>query len=99
MNAPAKTEDFAIKIPDGVYAETVLSVEHYTDHLFRFRMTRPAGFRFRSGEFAMIGLMVGEKPIYRAYSIASPARRGTRILLDQGSGWPVDLASSGDQAR
>ena len=73
MNAPAKTEDFAIKIPDGVYAETVLSVEHYTDHLFRFRMTRPAGFRFRSGEFAMIGLMVGEKPIYRAYSIASPA--------------------------
>lgn len=73
MNAPAKTEEFAVKIPDGVYAETVLSVEHYTDHLFRFRMTRPAGFRFRSGEFAMIGLMVGEKPIYRAYSIASPA--------------------------
>ncbi|MDH0614181.1 MULTISPECIES: ferredoxin--NADP reductase [unclassified Agrobacterium] len=73
MNAPAKTEDFAVKIPDGVYAETVLSVEHYTDHLFRFRMTRPAGFRFRSGEFAMIGLMVGDKPIYRAYSIASPA--------------------------
>ena len=45
-------------------------MEHYTDHLFRFRMTRPAGFRFRSGEFAMIGLMVGDKPIYRAYSIA-----------------------------
>ena len=73
MNAPAKTEEFAVKIPDGVYAETVLSVEHFTDHLFRFRMTRPAGFRFRSGEFAMIGLMVGEKPIYRAYSIASPS--------------------------
>jgi ferredoxin--NADP+ reductase len=74
MNAPAKTEDFVTaKIPDGVYAETVLSVEHYTDRLFRFRMTRPSGFRFRSGEFAMIGLMVGEKPVYRAYSIASPA--------------------------
>ena len=73
MNAPAKTEEFAVKIPDGVYAETVLSVEHFTDHLFRFRMTRPAGFRFRSGEFAMIGLMVGDKPIYRAYSIASPS--------------------------
>ena len=39
MNAPAKTEEFAVKIPDGVYAETVLSVEHFTDHLFRFRMT------------------------------------------------------------
>ncbi|MCM2453826.1 ferredoxin--NADP reductase [Rhizobium sp. CG4] len=73
MNAPAKNEEFAAKIPDGVYAETVISVEHYTDRLFRFRMTRPAGFRFRSGEFAMIGLMVGEKPVYRAYSIASPA--------------------------
>jgi ferredoxin--NADP+ reductase len=73
MNAPAKNEEFAVKIPDGVYAETVLAVEHYTDRLFRFRMTRPAGFRFRSGEFAMIGLMVGEKPVYRAYSIASPA--------------------------
>ncbi|OJT95425.1 MAG: ferredoxin--NADP(+) reductase [Rhizobium sp. 63-7] len=73
MNAPAKTEDFAASIPAGVFAETVLSVQHYTDRLFRFRMTRPAGFRFRSGEFAMIGLMVGDKPIYRAYSIASPA--------------------------
>jgi ferredoxin--NADP+ reductase len=73
MNAPAKTEEFAVKIPDGVYAEKVLSVTHYTDELFRFRMTRPAGFRFRSGEFAMIGLMVGEKPVYRAYSIASPS--------------------------
>src|SRR3546814_762292 len=72
MNAPAKTEEFVTqpspaKVPDGVYAETVLAVEHYTEHLFRFRMTRPAGFRFRSGEFAMIGLMVGEKPVYRAY--------------------------------
>ena len=73
MNAPAKTEDFAASIPAGVFAETVLSVQHYTDRLFRFRMTRPAGFRFRSGEFAMIGLMVGDKPIYRAYSIASPS--------------------------
>ncbi|TCV63636.1 ferredoxin--NADP+ reductase [Neorhizobium sp. R1-B] len=81
MNAPAKNDEFAVqnptqtaaKVPDGVYAETVLAVEHYTDRLFRFRMTRPAGFRFRSGEFAMIGLMVGEKPVYRAYSIASPA--------------------------
>lgn len=73
MNAPAKTEDFSESIPAGVYAEKVLSVTHYTDRLFRFRMTRPEGFRFRSGEFAMIGLMVEGKPIYRAYSIASPS--------------------------
>lgn len=73
MNAPLNADTLVTKIPDGVYAEKVLSVTHYTDHLFRFRMTRPPGFRFRSGEFAMIGLMVGEKPVYRAYSIASPA--------------------------
>ena len=37
-------------------------------------MTRPQNFRFRSGEFVMIGLP-GEngKPLLRAYSIASPA--------------------------
>ncbi|UJW73688.1 ferredoxin--NADP reductase [Rhizobium sp. SL42] len=73
MNALVKTDNAEMIVPDGVYAETVLSVTHYTDHLFRFRMTRPAGFRFRSGEFAMIGLMVEGKPIYRAYSIASPS--------------------------
>ena len=73
MNAPAKTEEFASAVPAGVFAEKVLSVTHYTDRLFRFTMTRPQGFRFRSGEFAMIGLMVDGKPLYRAYSIASPA--------------------------
>ena len=73
MNAPAKTDAFRPAVPEGVYGETVLSVTHYTDRLFRFRMTRPAGFRFRSGEFAMIGLMIEGKPVYRAYSIASPA--------------------------
>jgi len=73
MNVQAKTAEFAETLPAGVYAEKVLSVNHYTDRLFRFSMTRPAGFRFRSGEFAMIGLMVEGKPVYRAYSIASPS--------------------------
>lgn len=57
----------------GPTTETVLSVKHYTDHLFSFKMTRPAGFRFRSGEFVMIGLEVEGKPLMRAYSIASPS--------------------------
>ena len=73
MNAAAKTEEFALSLPEGVFAETVLSVTHYTDRLFRFTMTRPASFRFRSGEFAMIGLVVDGKPLYRAYSVASPS--------------------------
>lgn len=60
-------------IPAGVYAETVVSVKHYTDRLFQFRITRPTALRFRSGEFVMIGLPNAEKPIFRAYSIASPA--------------------------
>jgi ferredoxin--NADP+ reductase len=63
--------DFAI--PAGVFAETVTEVQHYTDALFRFRITRPASFRFRSGEFVMIGLPNAEKPVLRAYSIASPS--------------------------
>ncbi|MBC7133621.1 MAG: ferredoxin--NADP reductase [Roseovarius sp.] len=63
-------------LPD---AQTVTQVRHYTDRLFAFRVTRPASLRFRSGEFVMLGLMVPDektgkdKPLLRAYSIASPA--------------------------
>ncbi len=59
--------------PNAPTQETVLSVQHYTDRLFKFRLTRPQSFRFRSGEFIMIGLP-GEngKPLLRAYSVASP---------------------------
>jgi len=56
------------------HVETVLWVKHWTDTYFSFAVTRPASFRFRSGEFVMIGLPgeQGAKPILRAYSIASP---------------------------
>lgn len=53
--------------------EEVLSVRHWNEHLFSFTISRPASFRFRSGEFVMIGLPDGKKPLLRAYSIASPA--------------------------
>lgn len=57
-------------LPD---AQTVTSVQHWTDRLFSFRVTRPQSLRFRSGEFVMIGLLDERgKPIMRAYSIASP---------------------------
>jgi ferredoxin--NADP+ reductase len=46
-------------------------VKHYTDNLFAFSCERPTSLRFRSGEFVMIGLMNGPKPLMRAYSIAS----------------------------
>ena len=60
-------------VPQGVFAETVTAVKHFTDRMFMFRMTRPRSFRFRSGEFVMIGLPNAERPVYRAYSIASPS--------------------------
>jgi ferredoxin--NADP+ reductase len=51
--------------------ESVLSVHHWTDTLFSFTTTRDPSFRFRNGEFTMIGLKVGERPLLRAYSVAS----------------------------
>ncbi|MEM7423630.1 MAG: ferredoxin--NADP reductase [Pseudomonadota bacterium] len=69
----AEQPETTFPIPAGVFAETVVSVTHYTDRLFAFRMTRPSTFRFRSGEFVMIGLPNAEKPVFRAYSIASPS--------------------------
>ncbi len=73
-------ETAAKPVPTLPDAQTVTEVQHYTDRLFRFRVTRPASLRFRSGEFVMIGLMGDphpetgkQKPLLRAYSIASPS--------------------------
>ena len=70
----------ATKVPTLPDAQTVTAVQHWTDRLFSFRVTRPASLRFRSGEFVMIGLMGDpdpetgkQKPLLRAYSIASPS--------------------------
>jgi ferredoxin--NADP+ reductase len=52
--------------------ETVTSVHHWTQSLFSFTTTRSPSFRFRNGQFSMIGLPVDGKPLLRAYSIASP---------------------------
>ena len=53
----------------------VIAVKHWTDELFSFSIERPNSFRFRSGEFTMVGLIKPNdgKPLWRAYSIASPA--------------------------
>lgn len=57
----------------GPRTETVLSIHHWNDRLFTFRTTRDAGFRFEPGQFVMIGLEIGGRPLLRAYSIASPS--------------------------
>ncbi len=54
----------------------ILWTRRWTDRLFSFAVERPESFRFRSGEFVMIGLPSAEpggKPTLRAYSIASPS--------------------------
>lgn len=55
----------------GFNKETVTSVHHWNDSLFSFKVTRDAGLRFKNGHFIMIGLQLEDKPLMRAYSIAS----------------------------
>ncbi len=81
MTEQTKVNQTAAKpVPTLPDAQSVTSVTHWTDQLFSFRVSRPASLRFRSGEFVMIGLMGDphpetgkQKPLLRAYSIASPA--------------------------
>ncbi len=56
----------------NLFLERVTWVHHWSEGLFSFRSERPQSFRFRSGEFVMIGLQNDSKPLMRAYSIASP---------------------------
>lgn len=51
--------------------EKVLSVHRWTNNLFSFTMTRPAHFKFSAGQFARIGLKVGDELVVRAYSVVS----------------------------
>ncbi len=52
--------------------ETITWIHPWSDHLFSFRTTRPASFRFTAGQFARLGV---EKPdgsiAWRAYSMVS----------------------------
>jgi ferredoxin--NADP+ reductase len=58
----------------GLFLVEVTWVHHWTQGLFSFRVKRPQSFRFRSGEFVMIGLLGDNgRPLLRAYSIASPS--------------------------
>ncbi|WP_122464734.1 ferredoxin--NADP reductase [Brevundimonas lutea] len=73
-SAPASPPSAAPPRPSPFHEGRVLWVRHWTDQLFSFAITRPEDFRFRSGEFVMIGLpgAEGAKPLLRAYSVASP---------------------------
>ena len=66
--------------------ETVTWVHHWTDKTFSFKTTRSQTFRFNNGEFAMIGLMVDDKPLLRAYSIASANYEDELLVIDPFNG-------------
>jgi ferredoxin--NADP+ reductase len=51
--------------------ERVLAVRHWTETQFTFSTTRDRGLRFENGQFVMVGLMLEQRPLLRAYSIAS----------------------------
>ncbi len=55
----------------NLLTEQVIDVNHWTDTLFSFKTTRNSGFRFKNGHFTMIGLQQEDRPLLRAYSIAS----------------------------
>lgn len=51
--------------------QKVTWIYHWNDSYFSFKCTRDRTLRFESGQFLMLGLMVNDKPLLRAYSIAS----------------------------
>ena len=59
----------------GYYTlQTITQVHHWDDKLFSFRCTRDPALLFENGQFVLIGLMQGEKPLLRAYSFVSDSR-------------------------
>jgi ferredoxin--NADP+ reductase len=55
----------------AIGTEQVLHVQHWTDNQFTFTTTRDSALRFENGQFVMVGLQVDNRPLLRAYSIAS----------------------------
>jgi ferredoxin--NADP+ reductase len=55
----------------NIGAERVLTVHHWNETVFSFTTTRDQALRFENGHFIMLGLRIDEKPVMRAYSIAS----------------------------
>jgi ferredoxin--NADP+ reductase len=55
----------------AIGTERVLNVQHWTDNQFTFTTTRDSSLRFENGQFVMVGLQVNDRPLLRAYSIAS----------------------------
>lgn len=68
---PMGADRAAPALPAVLTTETVLAVRHWTERLFSFTLSRDIGFRFQSGQFTLLGLMVDGRPLLRPYSMAS----------------------------
>jgi ferredoxin--NADP+ reductase len=55
----------------GLEPQTITEVHHWNETLFSFKATRSKSLKFENGHFVMLGLMVENRPLMRAYSIAS----------------------------
>lgn len=62
---------------DKVTPVRILSLRTWSDHLFSFTVERPKDFRFKSGQFARLGVRTdhpeasGDGHVWRAYSMVS----------------------------
>lgn len=54
------------------FEERVLDIHHWTPRLFSFKTTRDPSFRFKNGQFTMVGMEIDGRPLLRAYSVVSP---------------------------
>lgn len=72
LRMPTRSDQRELSAMAAIGTETVTWVHHWNESLFSFRTTRDPGFRFENGHFVMLGLQVGDRPLLRAYSIASP---------------------------
>lgn len=70
-SGPEDANRAAAVVPASLSTETVLAVRHWTERLFSFTLTRDPGFRFQSGQFTLVGLIVDGRPLLRPYSMAS----------------------------
>ncbi|MAD11449.1 MAG: hypothetical protein CMC04_01840 [Flavobacteriaceae bacterium] len=55
----------------AIIEEKVTWIHHWSKKMFSFKTTRSPGLRFNSGEFALIGILIDDKPKLKAYSISS----------------------------
>jgi len=49
----------------------VLHVRHWTETQFSIMTERPDGLQFENGQCLMLGMVIADRPVLRAYSIAS----------------------------